>query len=106
MALQRLKADGLTDLRYTIENTGSGTSDWFLIPSGIDKLGVMAEPTTGARIEVTLENDLDKLENDTAAKISWPPGDVVDVTEALVRNAVAIRLVTTGAGKAHLNGTH
>jgi len=75
------------------DKTGAGNGEWVEIQPGVQEVAVDLVIISGsARVESTGES-LSKVQDNSAAGVPWPAGDVSVRTKLLARGETAVRLV-------------
>jgi hypothetical protein len=95
------------DIRIEMAEVANGeTGDWYILPSGLNNVGVEVAPAGTAKAQATLNvTDLTDEDSDSVVGVDWDPGEVTENTQQLLRSGVAVRLVSvSGTAKGYITG--
>jgi len=85
-----------------IEIDGGGVSDWYLVPAGAGSVNIDTIPNGNYYIETTGE-PIEKVKNNTASGVTWPPGIIATREQRTAVGFTAIRAtLASGSLKVYL----
>lgn len=95
--------NGKYNYEYEINLNSASTSDWVLIPFGVEKLSCTLSVSGGASAKVQASTDnVQTIKSGTPIAIDWSLGVVSVTTQDAVEKITAIRLVQTQNGSSKL----